>query len=118
MLIHRFVLIGGCLLVVSLTTRAIAEERTKWKYEGGYFEKTKDGKWIEHARDGTFHFEEMELTDKFILLIDKKRKIAVRLEDKECHVRTGDKGQFKLTYKGGWMAGSAKTTETPILSGF
>jgi uncharacterized protein (TIGR03067 family) len=102
---------------VSLTTQAIAEERTKWKYEGGYFEKTKDGKWIEHAKDGTFNFEEKEQTDKFILLIDKKRKIAVRLEDKECYVRTGDKGQFKLTYKGGWVADAAKTTEPPEKKG-
>jgi uncharacterized protein (TIGR03067 family) len=106
-------LVGSCLLVLSLTTQSLAEERTKWKYEGGYFEKTKDGKWVEHARDGTFDFEEREQTDKSILLIDKKRKIAVRLEDKSCYVRTGEKSQFKLTYKGGWVADSAKTTETP-----
>jgi uncharacterized protein (TIGR03067 family) len=113
MIIARSLLVGSCLFVLSLTTQAIAEERTKWKYEGGYFEKNKDGKWIEHARDGTFNFEVTEETDKLILLIDKKRKIAVRLEDKECYVRTGDKGQFKLTYKGGWVAASAKAAETP-----
>ena len=113
MTIRRSLLLGSCLLVLSLTTQAIAEERTKWKYEGGYFEKTTDGKWIEHAKDGTFNFEEKEETDKFILLIDKKRKIAVRLEDKQCYVRTGDKGQFKLTYQGGWEADPAKTTEAP-----
>jgi uncharacterized protein (TIGR03067 family) len=111
MIAYRSLLVGSCLLVLSLSTQSLAEERTKWKYENGYFEKTKDGKWVEHAKDGTFHFEETEQTDKSILLIDKKRKIAVRLEDKDCYVRTGEKGQFKLTYKGGWVTDTAKTTE-------
>jgi uncharacterized protein (TIGR03067 family) len=117
MTIRRSLLLGSCLLVLGLTTQALAEERTKWKYEGGYFEKTKDGKWVEHARDGTFDFEEKEQTDKSVLLVDKKRKIAVRLEDKECYVRTGEKGQFKLTYKGGWVTDPAKTTEAPDKKG-
>jgi uncharacterized protein (TIGR03067 family) len=117
MTVHRSLLVGSCLLVLGLTTRALAEERTKWKYEGGYFEKTKDGKWTEHARDGTFNFEEKEQTDKSVLLIDKKRKIAVRLEEKECYVRTGEKGQFKLTYKGGWVSDPARTTEAPDKKG-
>ena len=105
MIIHRSLLIGCCFLVLSLSTPATAEERAKWKHEGGYFEKTKDDKWIEHSKDKTFNFEEQERTEKSILLIDKSRKIAVRLEDKACYVRTGDKGQFKLTYRGGLGGG-------------
>jgi uncharacterized protein (TIGR03067 family) len=120
--IHRFALLCSCVLILPCATRAVAQERTNWEYGQGYFEKTKDGKWIENAKDGTFEFQEKQQTDKYILLIDKSRNIAVRLEEKACYVRTGGKGQFKLTYKGGWVAAEkkgdpGKTTEAPDKKG-
>jgi WD40 repeat protein len=94
------------LIVVSSATAD--DERTVWKYDKGVFEKTGEGKWIEKAPDGTHKLEEKERTDKYIELVDKTRKLTIRLTDTTVLVKNGDKGQFKVTHKGGW--GDAVTT--------
>src|SRR5262249_55066408 len=100
-------------LLVLLSARgAFAEEHTSWRYDKGSFEKTKDGSWVEKAADGTYQFQEKERTDEYVELYDSTRKITVRLSANGCQVKVGDRGRFKPTYKGSWVA-SAETKPEP-----
>jgi WD40 repeat protein len=96
------------LLALLPAARAAAEERTNWRHDKGSFEKTADGTWVEKAGDGTYQFEEKDRTDQYVELHDKGRNITVRLEAGYCLVKVGDKGRFKRTYKGAWVAAETR----------
>lgn len=86
-------------------TAVLAADRTIWKHDLGTFSLAKGVKWIESDASGntTFHFKETARTPEYVELFDAKRKMTLRLKDKNALVRNeGDKGFTKL-YSGGWV---------------
>src|ERR1700689_4387950 len=91
----------ACVLVLSFATVAQARERNYWRYHEGHFENTSGNQWEEHMEDKTFHFTEVDRTEKFVELYDKSRNITVRLYDDRQEDRSGI-GQFHELRKGEW----------------
>jgi len=92
---------SACVLTLVFAAPALAAERNYWRYHGGHFENTTGNRWEERAEDKTFHFVEVDRTERFVQLFDKDRDVTVRLYSDRQEDRTGN-GQFHELRKGGW----------------
>jgi hypothetical protein len=83
-------------------------ERTIWVYEGGWFQKVGERKWIEvnsrvyDGGKGKYEYLELERTDKYVEILDTKRKEIARLYfDHQKYKGEDEKGWIE-GYKGHW----------------
>jgi hypothetical protein len=89
------------LLVLICAATAMAAERNYWRHSRGHFTNTKGNHWEEKIDNATYHFEEKDRTEAFVLLYDESRKCHVRLFNDHCDVRFGD-GAYSKYYDGKW----------------
>ena len=101
--IHRSIpWLSACVLVLTFATAVQARERQYWRYHGGHFENTSGNRWEERAGDATYHFTEIERTEKYVELFDKSRDEYVRLYDDRQEDRKGADRHFHELRKGEW----------------
>lgn len=70
-----------------------------WRYTGGLFAASGNGKWVQINTQGTFYFREVARGQDFIEIYDQSRDVTVRLHDQACSIRhPGTGGQFVYLY--------------------
>jgi hypothetical protein len=93
---------ASALVLLLICASAVeAAERNYWRHSRGHFTNTSGNKWEEKIDDATFHFEEKDRTDAFVLLFDRSRNCHIRLYNDHCDVKFGD-GEYKKFYDGRW----------------
>jgi hypothetical protein len=98
---HR--LSAGVLAVVFATAASADDTRTVFKFDGGSYEKTGNGKWVEKRGDETFQLAEKKLIPQYVQLQDATRKLTVTIQDTFAEARKdGEKAGEKTTGK--WVA--------------
>jgi hypothetical protein len=101
-------LAGALLLLVAVGPLAAAEpssaedSRRAWLFDQGSFRRTRAGRWIEDAPDGTFTYREHNRTPDYIELFDPDNKRYVRLYARGYYVYVPKKKHYTLFSIGRW----------------
>src|ERR1700733_12745263 len=89
-----------CVVILAFAASAQAQERNYWRYRGGHFENTSGNRWEERTEDKTFHFTEIDRTEKYVELLDNNRKLIVRLYDDRQEDKPETGGHFAKIHDG------------------
>jgi hypothetical protein len=88
---------------------AAGDQRLAWRYKdqgkdknAGSIKRNDDATWNEtNSRGENFTFEEWERNDKYVVLVDPKRKVYLRCYDDHTDIFS-NRGNWVLLYMGSW----------------
>jgi hypothetical protein len=81
-----------------------AKVRTTWRYGEGYFQHRGRDLWHEYKtlEHRSYSFKEMGRCDDYVGLFDARRKVRLRLYDKQCRIHIRDDTVWEDKYAGAW----------------
>ncbi|MCU0705415.1 MAG: hypothetical protein MUF18_15695 [Fimbriiglobus sp.] len=105
-----FVVIAGLLSTATL----FADDRVRWKHDGGTYERVGDKKWVEKTGADTFEFSELSGSDTEVKLHDRKRGVRVTLRADVALIFDNDNQAKPREVKGGWVELAKPTGERVV----